>query len=250
MKGYRRKEPLVGSLAILLLFCCGCTVTAPETVPPADTAETSTVPETETTERADTTESMEREPEIPVALTETLYIESLGKTLYYPESWTETALFQTGYTLERDRIAGFTLYEATTYRVWKRKNVEFEVGRVLYMFAVPVEKEDTILYSDEEKTFTPRMQAAIGRDETYIYFVGVPTDVQFLMETTIPFVEVSAEEIQESQENYSRLQEESKYVLAAFLTKNDITINEQVKAMDEFSVYDLQIALQMRDSDH
>ena len=29
--------------------------------------------------------------EIPVALTETLYIESLGKTLYYPESWTETA---------------------------------------------------------------------------------------------------------------------------------------------------------------
>lgn len=69
-------------------------------------------------------------------------------------------------------------------------------------------------------------------------------------ETSIPLVEVSAEEIRESQENYSRLQEESKYVLAAFLTKNDITINEQVKAMDAFSVYDLQITLQMRDSDH
>ena len=124
------------------------------------------------------------------------------------------------------------------------------MGRVLYMFAVPLEKEDTILYADEEKIVTWRMQTAIGRDETYIYFVGVPTDVQFLMETTIPFVEVSAEEIRESQENYRRLQEESKYVLAAFLTKNDITINEQVKAMDGFGVYDLQIALQMRDSDH
>ena len=250
MKGYRRKEPLAGSLAILLLFCCGCTVTAPETVPPADTAETSTVPETETTERADTTETMERDPEIPVALTETLYIESLGKTLYYPESWTETARIQTGYTLEGDRIAGFSLYEITANRVWKRKNAENEEGRVLYMFAVPVEKEDTIPYADEEKTFTPRMQAAIGRDETYIYFVGVPSDVQFLLEPTTVAMDVSAEEIRESQENYSRLQEESKYVLAAFLTKNDITINEQVKPMDGFGVYDLQIALQMRDRDH
>lgn len=148
-------------------------------------------------------------------LTEQIKNEYFGLTLTIPEHWNEIAVIsiepeKSHISHETERALAFTLYEKIAY------TDRIQTGHVWYLQAYPVGTE---FEYDIEGVITVNGRFVIGTDDNYIYLIGFPTGVEYLMDDT------DVRKLTESQIRYHQLQEESKSVLKVFLKKNDIIEN-------------------------
>ena len=151
----------------------------------------------------------------PVQLTEKIVNENFGLSLMVPEYWKNIAFVSTETedpaSSASGKVLAFSLYE------------KISSGAVWYLQAYPVGTEFEYEVDGVE---TVNGRLVIGADDRYMYLIGFPTGVEYLMDNTDPA------KLTESRVRYYQLEEESRIVLANFLEVNGITANEDCSIQD------------------
>lgn len=140
-----------------------------------------------------------------------------GLTIAIPASWTDLCCLYSGQDESVDRIV-FQLYEGIARSAG--------VGHVWTLLAYT--KEDFYSTYGQNTDLSQIQDAAtyvLGTDDTHIYCLMLPTDVQFLENDAV------------SLRQYETLASGAQAVLADFLSRNDITVNERCPDSEYWSVH-------------
>lgn len=221
-----------GIILLAALLCSsavtGCTGDSQDTeTKTSDTVDTTMQDETDETEdeETDTDESEEEtdepedeetEAETTLDFTASITDPTTGRTLSYPTHWDEIGVVTTKEFQdenEPDLISGLYVQEREAY--------EARNGETGHVWALLLwDKNTEMLYEEgREGAYTVSGAYVIGSDDEYLYVLGFPSGVEWLMD----YDDVNNKTTSEIK--YKQLMNESEEVLAHFMEENGITPN-------------------------